>query len=115
MRTTRHQTTTLPASLRKIRTAFSPSRVSSSSRSDSSTSPLSARSSNSFSRFTTFSNLSNISLSIRSVIRRSPSSVELEQEEERRLCNDELLDLIEPRPSLGPAHGGIEDVLFGRF
>jgi len=52
---------------------------------------------------------------IRSIIRRKPSTVELEQEEERRDCTDELLGLIEPRPVAATYVGGIEEVLFGRL
>ena len=48
-------------------------------------------------------------------MRRSPSLMELELEEERRLCGDELLDLVEPRPALGCAAAGFEEVLFGRL
>lgn len=51
----------------------------------------------------------------RFAIRRSPSSIELEQEEERLTCGDELLGLIEPRPTAPSAVGSFEDVLFGRL
>ena len=39
--------------------------------------------------------------------------MEIEQEEERILVGDELMSLVEPRPSLGAAYGGIEEVLGG--
>jgi len=52
---------------------------------------------------------------IRSFIRRSPSTIELEQEEERRDCTGELLGLVEPRPTAEAHVGGIEEVLFGRL
>lgn len=40
--------------------------------------------------------------------------MELEQEEERLICGDELLGLIEPRPCAMSAVGSFEEVLFGR-
>lgn len=40
--------------------------------------------------------------------------VEVEQEDERRSCSDELVGLVEPRPYVGPSLGGIEEVLEGR-
>ncbi|KAJ9630746.1 hypothetical protein H2203_001270 [Taxawa tesnikishii (nom. ined.)] len=107
-----------PSSLRRLRTAFSPSRSPTISiTSDCSTSPLSHTSSSSsrFSHFTNFSNLSNLSLGLRNVIRRSPSQIAIEQEEEKRSCGDELLGLIEPRPMAPVVYGGIEEVMFGRI
>lgn len=54
------------------------------------------------------------SVKARFSIRRSPSQMELEQEEERLICGDELLGLIEPRPCAMSAVGSFEEVLFGR-
>ena len=51
----------------------------------------------------------------RNIIRRKPSTVELEQEEEKQSCADELLCLVEPRPEAPTCIGGIEEVLFGRL
>lgn len=66
-----------------------------------------------------FSNLassfSTYSIGLKNSIRRSPSTMELEIEEERQTAPEELISLIEPRPAFGPAVGGIEDVLFGRL
>ncbi|GAM86106.1 hypothetical protein ANO11243_041160 [Dothideomycetidae sp. 11243] len=71
------------------------------------------------SRFSTTSNFSSLSLghrSTRNMIRRKPSTVELELEEERRCCGDELIGLVEPRPNGIAAHlSGIEEVIFGRL
>lgn len=57
------------------------------------------------------SSMSSNSLSIKSAMRRSPSLMELELEEER----GPGLDLVEPRPALGCAAAGFEEVLFGRL
>lgn len=121
------------ASIRKFKTAFSPLASPSSNYStisEMSTSPLSAcssvtspgrrsTSSTRLSHFGHFANLSTISLNlrqnVRNLIKRSPSQVELEQEEERLQCGDELLGLIEPRPEAAGYVGGFEEVLFGRF
>ncbi|KAF2161833.1 hypothetical protein M409DRAFT_27889 [Zasmidium cellare ATCC 36951] len=97
-------------SLRRIKTAFTPS---SPTPSTTSASPLStSRLSN-----LSFGNMSSLSVSSafnsRRAIRRKKSVVELEQEEERSLVGDELMSLVEPRPSLGLAYGGIEEVLGG--
>lgn len=46
-------------------------------------------------------------------IRRKKSMVELEQEIER-FEFDALVGLVEPRPKVGPAAEGIEEVLEGR-
>lgn len=62
-----------------------------------------------------FSSNSLHSLKAKFAIRRSPSQIELEQEEERLTCGDELLDIVEPRPSAPCAVGSFEDVLFGRL
>jgi hypothetical protein len=48
------------------------------------------------------------------IIRRKKSVLELEHEEELLVMGDGLVGLIEPRPSYGPALGGIEEVLEGR-
>ena len=69
-----------------------------------------------FSHMTTsFSSNSLASIRSKFAIRRSPSQIELEQEEERLVCGDELLGLVEPRPSAPCAAGSFEDVLFGRI
>jgi len=65
-----------------------------------------------------FSFSSAITFSLKNLIRRKPSTVELELEEEKHTCEGELLNLIEPRPmelaSLSMA--GIDQVLlFGRL
>ncbi|KAL1306794.1 hypothetical protein AAFC00_005453 [Neodothiora populina] len=62
---------------------------------------------------TSFSSNSLNSLKSKFAIRRSPSQIELEQEEERLMCKDELLDIVEPRPCAPSAVGSFEDVLFG--
>lgn len=41
--------------------------------------------------------------------------VEIEQEEERTCIADELVGLVEPRPEVGIALGGIEEVFEGRI
>ncbi|PSK55313.1 hypothetical protein B9Z65_2702 [Elsinoe australis] len=74
--------------------------------------------SNQNNRFSTASNFSNLSFQLRNMrnmIKRKPSTVELELEEERRLCDDGLLDIIEPRPSTVSHVNGIDEVLFGRL
>ncbi|RMY86319.1 hypothetical protein D0862_10947 [Hortaea werneckii] len=116
-------------SLRRLKTALKTSSSSSTSpvRSESgssSLSPLSASPSGS-SRFSSggysFRNLSAVSLTSwtpggnKRAIRRKKSSVELEQEEERREIDDSLTGLVEPRPYAGPTLGGIEEVLDGRI
>lgn len=62
-----------------------------------------------------FSSHSLSSIRSKFAIRRSPSQIEIEQEEERLTCGDELLAVIEPRPSAPSAVGSFEDVLFGRL
>ncbi|PNS19003.1 hypothetical protein CAC42_6098 [Sphaceloma murrayae] len=78
-------------------------------------SPCRSNPSNRFSVASNFSNLSFQLRNMRNMIRRKPSTVELEIEEERRLCTDGRLDLIEPRPSAVSHVNGIEEVLFGRL
>lgn len=53
-------------------------------------------------------------LNPRRAIRRKKSSLEVEQEEERTLVSQSLMSLVEPRPNVGPACGGIEEILGGR-
>ncbi|GAB7355755.1 hypothetical protein MBLNU459_g6443t2 [Dothideomycetes sp. NU459] len=112
----------LPASLQRLRTAFSPSATTSILSPVSEAGTSSPRTSFSLSRSSMsgrFSNLtssfSTYSIGLRNSIRRSPSSMELEIEEERLSAPEELISLIEPRPAVGPAVGGIEDMLFGRL
>lgn len=50
----------------------------------------------------------------RRVIRKKKSMAEMEQQEERERIGGELLTLIEPRPGVGVALGGIEEVLEGQ-
>lgn len=79
-------------------------------------SPLRSSMSGRFSQMaSSFSSNSLNSLRSKFAIRRSPSQIELEQEEERLMCGDELLDIIEPRPVAPSAVGSFEDVLFGRL
>lgn len=47
------------------------------------------------------------------VIRRKKSCVEIEQEQERFQFDGALVGVVEPRPRLGVALGGIEEVLCG--
>lgn len=103
-------------SIRRVKAAFSPMDSPIASYSD-----VASRASSraqSPSRFSTASNFSSLSLglrAVRSMIRRKPSTVELELEEERRSCADQLMTLVEPRP-ISPAHlNGIEEVIFGRL
>lgn len=49
----------------------------------------------------------------RRAIRRKKSMIEIEQEEEREHVGEAFVGLVEPRPSFGPALGGIEQVLDG--
>lgn len=79
-------------------------------------SPLRSSMSGRFSQLaSSFSSHSLNSMRAKFAIRRSPSQIELEQEEERLMCGDELLGLIEPRPCAPSAVGSFEDVLFGRL
>ena len=50
---------------------------------------------------------------VRRVIQRKKSMAELEQEQERLHVDDALVGMLEPRPSCGPALGGIEEVIEG--
>ena len=50
----------------------------------------------------------------RRVIRRKKSCVEIEIERERVEFDGALVGLVEPRPRVGPALGGIEEVLGGK-
>ncbi|KAL2354009.1 hypothetical protein BJ546DRAFT_90812 [Cryomyces antarcticus] len=95
-------------SLHRLKTVFSSS-TSPTRSSSSSTSPLSASSS-------AISDLSGTSrFSFRTVLflRRNPSMVQMEMEEERRSFGDEL-QLLEPRPNVPAVTGGIFEVLDGR-
>jgi hypothetical protein len=40
--------------------------------------------------------------------------MEIELDVERTLVGDRILSIVEPRPSVGTAYGGIEEVLGGR-
>ncbi|KAF2496015.1 hypothetical protein BU16DRAFT_560864 [Lophium mytilinum] len=117
MRThTRFQPLRTP-SLRRLRTAFSPPRgprsaSSSTASSTRTTSPL-TRTSSPDSHFSAASSTTS-SLRALLLLRRKPSSLDLEMEEERRSFGVEL-GMLEPRPS-GEARGmgGIFEVLDGR-
>ncbi|KAF2808424.1 uncharacterized protein BDZ99DRAFT_55382 [Mytilinidion resinicola] len=119
MRThTRFQPLRTP-SLRRLRTAFSPTREprpreplsASSTSSTRTTSPL-TRTSSPDSHFSASSTASSLRALL--LLRRKPSSLDLEMEEERRSFGVEL-DMLEPRPH-GEARGmgGIFEVLDGR-
>ncbi|ORY13756.1 hypothetical protein BCR34DRAFT_586336 [Clohesyomyces aquaticus] len=103
-------------SLRRLKTAFSPTRLSSRSRSPSSstgtTSPLTRTSSPDSHR----SASSTHSIREMLMLRRKPSVLDIEIEEERCLFSHEL-DLLEPRPRSGAerVEVGIFEVLDGRF
>ncbi|KAH7095785.1 hypothetical protein FB567DRAFT_544058 [Paraphoma chrysanthemicola] len=91
-------------SLRRLRTAFSPSRShrsTSPSSSTGTTSPLTRDCSPS-----SFRSASSSAASIRHMlsIRRKPSVLEFEMEEERHLFGTEL-DVLEPRPQVGFGSG----------
>ena len=118
-----HSSTSSPVSpsnsFRKVKAVFSPlgSPVASYSNMSEALSASSSRA-QSPSRFSTSSNFSGLSLSMRNVrnmIRRKPSTVELELEEERRSCADGLITLVEPRPASVAHLSGIEEVIFGRL
>ena len=101
-------------SLRRLRTAFSPTRSnrSVSPSSTATTSPLTRASSPDSHRSSASIN------SIRNLLmlRRKPSVLDIELEEERHLFGHEL-EMLEPRPSLGGLGGvevGIFEVLEGR-
>ncbi|KAJ4296779.1 hypothetical protein N0V90_006827 [Kalmusia sp. IMI 367209] len=103
---------TTSGSLRRLRTAFSPTRSSRSisPSSTGTTSPLTRTSSPDSHRSSGSIN------SIRNLLmlRRKPSVLDLEMEEEKHLFSHEL-DLLEPRPSLeGKVEVGIFEVLEGR-
>jgi hypothetical protein len=102
-------------SLRRLRTAFSPSRSISSSSSisiSSANSPLTRNSSpHSYTSATSIREMLSL--------RRKPSVLEFEMEEERHLFSSEL-ELLEPRPSMGRGGSeghvaGIFEVLDGKF
>ncbi|KAF2856305.1 hypothetical protein T440DRAFT_104833 [Plenodomus tracheiphilus IPT5] len=108
-------------SLRRLRTAFSPTRdismrsVSPSSQtSTSTTSPLTRNSSPHSYRYRSSSTGSSIRQLL--AVRRKPSVIEFEMEEERCLFGAELDLVLEPRPSLGEEVGvvGIFEVLSGK-
>lgn len=102
-------------SLRRLRTALTSSTSSPPrSASECSTSPLSARTPSSLSGFNFgFANQSSSSLTphSRRIIRRKRSTMEEQREEERLVMGDELVGLVEPRPSVGLAN--IEEILEG--
>ncbi|KAF1939556.1 hypothetical protein EJ02DRAFT_456852 [Clathrospora elynae] len=99
-------------SLRRLKTAFSPSRTSmraaspSSASSTSTTSPLTRNSSPHSYRS------SGSSIRQLLAVRRKPSMIEFEMEEERHLFGQELY-VLEPRPSLG--RGSSEACVVGIF
>ena len=107
---------TASGSLRRLKTVFSQSHIPSaplSPVSETTTSCYTASRSSTGSRFSQLvSSMSSYSIGKNS-IRRSPSQMELEQEEERASCPNELLEMIEPRPEAGAAVGSFEEVLFG--
>ena len=98
-------------SLHRLKTAFSPSSTSnsplSSSSSTDTTSPL-TRTSSPDSHYSSSSSLRALLL-----LRRKPSSLDIEMEEERRSFGAELA-MLEPRPQVGVVAGGIFEVLDGR-
>ena len=97
-------------SLHRLKTAFSPSSTSNSPLSPSSTgttSPL-TRTSSPDSHYSSSSSLRALLL-----LRRKPSSLDIEMEEERRSFGAELA-MLEPRPQVGVVAGGIFEVLDGR-
>ncbi|CAI6245710.1 unnamed protein product [Periconia digitata] len=116
-------------SLRRLRTAFSPSRsatpsnstpsrsASPDSTSSSSMSPLTYRSSDAFPASRTSSPADShrsTGSSIRDILRlrRQPSVLEVELEEERCLFGNEVGQCLEPRLSLGERNGGVEVGIF---
>ncbi|KAF2842437.1 hypothetical protein M501DRAFT_1013780 [Patellaria atrata CBS 101060] len=108
-------------SLRRLKTAFSPVRQSSRSRSTSSssstissTSPLTVTPSSALSTSSTTSNASSLAAAL--ALRRKPSMLDLEMQEERRSFAQEL-NMFEPRPDVhfDGAVGGIFEVLDGRI
>lgn len=103
-------------SLRRLKTVFSSSHIPTAPLSPvSETTVYTASRSSTGSRFSQLvSSVSSYSIGKNS-IRRSPSQIELEQEEEKAETPEELLGLIEPRPFAGDALGSFEDVLFGRL
>lgn len=105
-------------SLRRLKTVFSMTHIPGaplSPVSEASTSGYTASRSSTGSRFSQLvSSVSSYSIGKNS-IRRSPSSIELEQEEEKTQTPEELLGMIEPRPFAGAAVGSFEDILFGRL
>ncbi|OCK85944.1 hypothetical protein K432DRAFT_202480 [Lepidopterella palustris CBS 459.81] len=101
-------------SLRRLKTAFSSGPTSAS--------PLSSTSSASSIRTTSpltrtsspDSSYSPSSLRVLLLLRRKPSTLDIEMEEERRSFGVELA-MLEPRPQVGVAAGGIFEVLDGRI
>lgn len=100
-------------SLRKLRTAFS--RNSSPSSSAQSSPEMGGRAWSPASDYSTTSAQSNTS-SIREILalRRRPSGVEIELEEEAREHPDEV-GLLEPRPEAPPTTRGLFEVLDGAY
>ncbi|KAF2739937.1 hypothetical protein EJ04DRAFT_261130 [Polyplosphaeria fusca] len=103
-------------SLRRLKTAFSPTRLSARSRSPSSSSTASGTTTSPLTR--TSSPASNHSAnSIRHLLalRRKPSVLDVELEEERSLFGHEVIEVLEPRPwGRGEVEVGIFEVLEGR-
>ncbi|KAF2706780.1 hypothetical protein K504DRAFT_447672 [Pleomassaria siparia CBS 279.74] len=105
-----------PGSLRRLRTAFSPVRSGRSvspSSSMGTTSPLTRTSSPHSHRSTSSFGSHSIRELLR--LRRKPSVLDAEMEEEKHLFSHEL-EMLEPRPSLnGQVEMGIFQVLDGKF
>ncbi|KAF2266882.1 hypothetical protein CC78DRAFT_577808 [Lojkania enalia] len=109
---------TSSTSLRRLKTAFSPTRLStrsprsiSPSSSTGTTSPLTRTSSPASHRSTS----STHSIRHLLALRRKPSVLDIEMEEEKHLFGQEL-EMLEPRPSLtGQVEVGIFEVLDGKF
>ena len=116
-RTNRFQSFTplrTPGSLRRLKTAFSPTRShrsSSPSSSTGTTSPLTRTSSPD----SHYSAISTHSIRHLLMLRKKPSVLDVEMEEEKHLFSHEL-EMLEPRPSLnGQVEVGIFEVLDGKF
>ncbi|KAJ4353385.1 uncharacterized protein N0V89_005114 [Didymosphaeria variabile] len=106
-------------SLRRLRTAFSPTRSSRSisPSSTGTTSPLARGRDRTGSPDSHRSSGSMNSIRDILMLRHKPSVLDLEMEEEKHLFSHEL-DVLEPRPSMGECKGagvGIFEVLDGKF
>ena len=105
-------TRTPSTGLRRLRTAFSPTRSSRSvsPSSTGTTSPLTRTGSPDSHR----SSASIDSIRNMLMLRRKPSVLDLEMEEEKHLFSHEL-EMLEPRPSIQQVEVGIFEVLDGKF